>query len=111
MNDKELKIPKLYNKIARHYLKIKRITRELPSIIDSVDDIDIFYDGKTSITIKGSRGSYVGERKNQQINWSKFVIKPVVKEEEKEEEEDNNVEPRRSRRIHKKKRAFRRRKK
>ena len=79
-------------------------------MIDSIDDIDILYDGKNTITIKGSRGSYVGERKNQQINWSKFVIKPVVKEEEKEEEKDNNIEPR-SRRIHKKKRAFRRRKK
>ena len=87
MSDEELRIPKLYNKIAKHYLKIKRITRELSTIIDSVDDIDIFYDGKNSITIKGSKGSYVGERKNQQINWSKFVLKPVVKEEESEKEE------------------------
>jgi len=109
LNDKELRIPKLYNKIAMHYLKIRRITRKLPSIIDSVDDIDIFYDGKNSITIKGSKGSYVGERKKQQIDWKKFVIKPVVKEEETEEEKDNNVRPRRSRKIHKKKRIFRRR--
>ncbi len=101
MSTKELKIPRLYNKIAKHYLKIERLTKDkLLSIVDTIDDIAIFYDGKNSVTIRGTKGSYIGERKAHQVDWKKFVTEKI----KVEEEED--VKPRRSKRPYKKRRTF-----
>jgi len=96
----KLRIPKLYSKIAKHYLKVQRLHRgELSKTLDAIDDVDLFYDGKKSVTVRGSMGSYVGERKGHQVNWKEFTAREIAKE--------DTIEPKPGRRIHKK-RTFRR---
>lgn len=98
----ELKIPRQYNDLAKHYLKIKRLTEDkLSDILDTIDDISMSYDGKNSITMRGSKGSYIGEREDHQVNWKKFIIERISAQKKTEEE------PRKYKRTYKK-RAFRR---
>jgi len=104
MNAEKLRIPKQYSKIAKHYLKIKRLTKdELSDMIDAIDDIHISYDGKSFVTIRGSKGSYIGERKDHQIDWKELIIKRISAQKKTEE----NIEPRKTKRFYKK-RTFRR---
>lgn len=79
-----IQAPKIYETIASHYLEKALSEKKFSTIIASLDDISIYFDGKDTVKIKGAKGNFIAKKIENKIEW-KYIKQEekAVKEEEK----------------------------
>lgn len=85
----EVQVPKVYETIASHYLEKALSEKKFSSVIASLDDVSIYFDGKDVVKIKGASGNLKATKVENKIEWKYIKQKEVVKKKEEMEEVDN----------------------
>ena len=81
-----IQAPKVYEKIASHYLEKAFSKEKFSSVIASLDDVSIYYNGKDTVKIEGVKGNFIAKKVENKIEWE------YIKQEKKDKEEKNESE-------------------
>jgi len=65
----EIQAPKVYETIASHYLEKHLSEKKFTTLIGSIDDIGISFNGKDVIEIKGAGGNFRATKEGKKIKW------------------------------------------
>ena len=84
----EVQAPKVYETIASHYLEKALSEKKFFTVIASLDDVGIDFDGKDTVKIKGVKGNFIAKKVENKIEWKYIKQEKVVKKKEETEEED-----------------------
>jgi len=79
----EIQAPKICETIASHYLEKALSEKKFSSVIASLDDVHIYFDGKSTVEIKGAGGNLKAIKEGNKIKWE------YIKQEKKEEAKEN----------------------
>lgn len=78
----EVQVPEVYKTIASHYLEKALSEKKFSSVIDSLDDVGIYFDGKDFVKIEGVKGNLKATKVENKIKWEYIKL-------EKKEEKQN----------------------
>lgn len=81
----EVQVPKVYETIASYYLEKALSEKKFSAIIDSLDDVGIYFDGKDIVKIEGVKGNLKATKVENKIKWE--YIKQEKKKKDKDKEE------------------------
>ena len=78
----EVQVSKAYETIASHYLEKRLSEKKFSTLINSIDDISISFNGKDVVEIKGAGGNLRATKVENKIKWE------YIKQEKKGEKKD-----------------------